>query len=356
LQETYGTTRLIANAVKLANALIQYYQDQFSGHNLSPIAQSNTDLSSLNTFTGKVNTHLSNLLNDVNSLQKDRDAVTTDALSLQKLQAGSDPFDIQSAQLSIEQKQNALQQAQDALANYTIRAPFDGTIANLTIHKGDNVGSTAVGTEITTQDIADLSLNEVDAAKIKTGQKATLTFDAIDGLSLTGIVADVSPLGTVSQGVVSYDVKIAFDAQDPRVKAGMTVNAAIQTGIVQNALSVPSSAIHVQGNSSYVLAFDALPAGADTAGTSAQGGSSSGGQGVVSSISPRQLPVTTGISDDANTEITSGLQVGQTVVARTITGTTQATAASAPSLFGGGGRGLGGGTVRTSGSGGARGN
>src|SRR5262249_21360975 len=147
-------------------------------------------------------------------------------------------------QLSIQQQQNSLAQAQTALSDYTISAPIAGTIADLNLHVGDTVGSgTSGATLITSDQIADLSLNEVDAAKVQVGQNATLTFDAIPNLSLTGTVSDVSPLGTVSQGVVSYDIKIAFTTQDPRVKAGMTVNADIQTAVHSNILEVPASAI-----------------------------------------------------------------------------------------------------------------
>ena len=96
---------------------------------------------------------------------------------------------------------------------------------------------------ITKQKIAEISLNEVDAAKVKVGQKVTLTFDAIDGLSITGEVSEIDALGTVSQGVVTYGVKIAFDTQDERVKSGMSVSAAIITDVKQNVLLVPNAAV-----------------------------------------------------------------------------------------------------------------
>ncbi|MDD5433706.1 MAG: hypothetical protein PHE77_03610, partial [Candidatus Pacebacteria bacterium] len=61
--------------------------------------------------------------------------------------------------------------------------------------------------------MAEISLNEVDVAKVKIGQRAIITFDAIDELEITGKVEDVDTIGTVSQGVVSYNVKIIFDTQ-----------------------------------------------------------------------------------------------------------------------------------------------
>lgn len=336
VKETYDTTKAVTDALKSTNVFIQFYSDVTTNYNGTVSSTATTALTNLNTYIGKMNAHLATLLSDTNAITADEQNVTEASQSLQKLQSGADPLDVQSSQLSVQQKQNALQDAEDALSHYTIRAPFYGTIANFNLNKGDTISTaTAAATEISAGEIADLSLNEVDAAKIAVGEKATLTFDAIEGLTIAGEVASISPLGTVSQGVVSYEVKIAFDTQDPRVKPGMTVNAAIITGMKQNALIVPSSAVKSHDGSSYVLVVEEIPAGAATS-TS----------GVQLASAPRQISVTAGISSDTETEITSGLRGGEVVVVRTAASTVPA--AQAPSIFGGG--------VRTSGaSGGARG-
>jgi HlyD family secretion protein len=343
LAETYATAQSISTGLNSANSFLEFYESAMKSHGQNPSSTADTGLTNLNTYISKTSSHLSTLLADTNTIQSDEQqindsqlTITEDQQSLQKLQTGADPLDVQSAQLNIQQQQNALTQAQEALDDYTITAPISGTIANLALNVGDTVSSgTSAATEITTQDIADLTLNEVDAAKVAAGQKATLTFDAIPDLSLTGSVADVSPLGTVSQGVVSYDVKISFDTQDPRVKAGMTVNADIETAVHQNVLIVPAGAIHTSGTASYVEAFN--PALANTGGTS----------GVASSVAPQNIPVQIGISDDTNTEITSGLTAGEQIVVRTSSGGTAAkstaAAATTRSGFGGGAGGAAGG-------------
>ena len=312
LQETYETTRLIANAVKLSNSLIQYYQDKLTSLNYSPIAESNTDLNSLNSYTGKVNSHLTQLLSDINNLQNHQAAVTEARLNLEKLKSGPDDLDVQTSQLTIEQRQNAVSQAQSNLADYTIRAPFSGTLANFSLRVGDTVGTgTSVATLIGRENIAELSLNEVDAAKVKVGDKATLTFDAIEDLSIAGQVVSVSPVGTASQGVVSYTVKVAFDTDDDRVKSGMTVNAAIITDTAQNVLTVPSSAVKTSNGVSRVQVVENAPSDASTS-------------GVTLETTPKQVEVTTGLSDDTSIEILSGLTEGQTIVTKTITSSTSA--------------------------------
>ncbi|CAN5753967.1 hypothetical protein BH11PAT2_BH11PAT2_01930 [soil metagenome] len=242
---------------------------------------------------------------------------------------------------SIRAQSLAVQQKQQAYADYFTRAPFDGVLATVDVHVGDVAGgSTQVATIITKNKIAKISLNEVDVAKVKLGDKVTLTFDAIDGLTITGTVAQMDLLGTVTQGVVSYDATIAFDTDDDRIKPGMTVSADIVTAIQQEVLTVPTAAVHTAADgSSYV---ETLPDATSTPATA---------QGVTSLVAPTQVPVTIGLSGDETTEIVAGLKVGDSLVVRTIAATAKSAAATkTPSLLGGG---AGAGATRATGGGGA---
>ncbi|OGZ06361.1 MAG: hypothetical protein A2845_01020 [Candidatus Lloydbacteria bacterium RIFCSPHIGHO2_01_FULL_49_22] len=330
ITETYDTALAISDAVKSANNLIQFFEDQMTQNNKKIPALADTQLATLNSYTGKANTLLTDLLGMATTIKNDKNAIidATRSIdegtqSLAKLKAGTDTLDLRSSQLTVDQRNATLQDAKNALADYYLRAPFNGTIAKLNSKKGDSVSSaTVIATLITKQKIAEISLNEVDAAKIAVGQKATLTFDAIEGLSIAGNVAEIDTMGTVSQGVVTYNVKISFDTQDERVKSGMTVNAAVITDVKQDVLSIPASAVKSRGNASYVLIIDSETKVSDA-------------QGVPSKTSPREQVVEIGMSNDTTTEIVSGITEGALVVTRTIAPT--AATAAAPSLFGGGG-------------------
>lgn len=333
IDHAYETTRSIADAVKSANNLIQLYKDELTQRNAPRSSLADTHLASLNSYTGMTNSHLLSLLSVRTTIRTSKEAIVNadrsiaeNTESLRKLKAGADALDIASSELSVQQRRNALLDAREKLADYYVRAPFDGTVAKLNVAAGDAVTSgTAAVTFITKQQIAEISMNEVDAAILKPGQKATLTFDAIEGLTITGRVKEVDAVGTVTQGVVTYAAKIVFDAQDARVKSGMSVSASIVTDIRQDVLTVPNGAIETQGTISYVKVFDKEPAA-----------STDGVQGVVSAIPPRMQEVTLGLSNDTITEIISGLAEGTIIVTRTVA-PTAATAQSAPSLFGGGG-------------------
>ena len=326
IDETYNTTKLISESIRDANNLIQLYKDTLTKHNKKPNSSTDSNLSQLSSYTGKANSYLSSLLSTKTTIQTDKETLI------------ETNFDISDQQIKATQAQDSLTDAQDNLNKCYIRAPLSGTITKIIPKKGDSVSASTVATIVPTGRIAELSLNEVDAAKIKVGQKATLTFDAINGLTIAGQVSEIDTIGTVTQGVVVYNVQIAFDSEDSRVKPGMSVSASIITDMKQDVLTVPSSAVKVSGNSSYIEVF----------------ASSSilvpDGQSFVSAVLPTRQTVQTGLSDDTNTEIISGLNEGDRIVVRTTTGSatasTQQTTAS--SLFGGSGnRTTGGGALRT---------
>jgi len=172
---------------------------------------------------------------------------------------------------------------------------------------------------LTRAKVAEISLNEVDVAKIKVGQKATLTFDAVPDLTIAGVVSQVDLIGTVSQGVVNYGVKIMFDTQDERIKTGMSVSAAIVTDFKAGVLLVPNSAIKQGIDGPMVQVLNGVKIDSNTANL-----------GVTSKTLPETVTVQTGLANDTQTEITDGLKEGDQVVTRTISGTaTSAASASA---------------------------
>ena len=298
ISETYDTIKIIADTIKNGNNYLDFVSDLMKKNNVSIPSAFSTHQSNLASYTGTTNTYLSSLLSSKTSIQSNKETlVETD-------------FDIADQEIKLKQAENTLNDAKNKLANYYVYAPFSGTIAELDVKKGDSVSSGAtVLTIISPQKIAEISLNEVDVAKVKVGQKTTLTFDAVEDLSLTGEATDVDTLGTVSQGVVSYTVTITFDTQDDRVKSGMSVSAAIITDMKQDVLLIPSAAVKSNGEQ-YVE--------------------------VLENNTVRNQTVEVGLSNDTMTEIKSGLQEGDRVVTQTTTATTKTTTQTTSKNTGGG--------------------
>jgi len=246
--------------------------------------------------------------------------------SLAEIKAGLSDVERAIAQNTLKQRlssltsaQNKLADARDALADYMIKAPFAGIIATVSVDVADDASpSTSIATVVTTAKIAELALNEVDAAKVQVGQKATLTFDAIPDLSVAGVVSEVDSLGTASQGVVNYNIKIVFETQDERVKSGMSVTAEIVILAEPNVLTLPNAAVHTTDGISTVSVLPNADASDQTAFT----------QGLPSSELPQAKQVEIGVSNDQVTQIVSGLNEGDVVVLRTVTGSSKTPASS----------------------------
>jgi HlyD family secretion protein len=236
-----------------------------------------------------------------------------------------DTLELRSKELMVRQKEDALMDAKTNLSDYYVVAPFAGLISSVAIKAGDMASGT-LGTIITQQKIAKISLNEVDIAKIKLGQKATITFDAIEDFSIVGEIVEIDAMGTVSQGVVNYNVKIAFNADSYKVKPGMSVSASIIVNMKQDVLMVPVSAIKTSTFGNYIEKFSVpLVLVPGLVG------------GTPSSLPPEQFSVEVGISNDEFIEIISGLKEGEQIVTRTITTSSSNKASTqAPSLIGGG--------------------
>lgn len=265
---------------------------------------------------------------DIDSAERD---VAAKQASLDSLNQGPDPLDLRAQELSVQTRQNALQDAEESLGDYTVVAPFDGVVTDTPVKAGDDVSAgTAVVSVMTNEKLAKVTLNETDVAKVKQGDKAILTFDALPDLSVTGEVASVDVVGTVSQGVVTYGVEIGFDVQDDSVRSGMTVTASIITDVAQNVITVPNAAIKSSGSGSTVQ--------------------------VLENGAPKTVDVQTGLVGDSVTEIKSGVSEGDQVITQTIDPNAKTTAAASTSILGGSRSGGGfsamGGAMRAVGGGG----
>ncbi len=353
LNDTLKTTEAISQALESNRHMFDAIMvTSYKGFNAAPQIDKmqpviESDLSAVSSVINSLQQTIDTIDDTVqNTPENVKDAKLTVKLAEEKLAekklalketiTGADAIDIKTQQNIVAQKEASLSTAKENLANYFIYAPFSGVAANVEVKNGDSVSiNTAIATLITKQRVAEISLNEVDAAKVKVGQKATFAFDAIENLTISGEILEIDTLGTVTQGVVSYNVKIGFDTEDERVKPGMSVSAAIVTEIRQNVLSVPNSAVKTTDGVTYVQILDQPTQNSAQSAAARQSASIS--QGITSLIPPQQQQVEIGISNDTTTEIISGLKEGDQIVVRITSPATQTSTQTAPSLFGGGG-------------------
>ncbi len=161
------------------------------------------------------------------------------------------------SELSLKDSQLALDNLIEQRDEYNITAPISGRVIQKNSKAGDKLGNNDKSSTMAI--IADLSsltfeisVDELDISNIKVGQTVTVTADALENKTFTGHVENVSIVGSSSNGVTSYPVKVVMDdGIDSGLIPGMNVNARIVIDSRTDVLRVPVSAIQ-RGNIVYV--------------------------------------------------------------------------------------------------------
>ena len=150
--------------------------------------------------------------------------------NMAKLKAGPQQSTLQAMQAQVDSDKAALEAARVELAHMELKAPFDATVAGLNVKPNEFV---AAGTPIAqladtaVWQIETTDLTELNVAKAYTGAPATISFDALPGVTLPGTVTRVKGFGENKQGDITYTVVVKPDQQDARLRWNMTASVSI---------------------------------------------------------------------------------------------------------------------------------
>ncbi len=180
--------------------------------------------------------------------------------ALDQVKAGPTQAQIDQANIGVLQAQLQVDQAEKLLNDMSLVAPFDGVVSAVNVQVG-SVGSPALpAVQIT--NISPLhvlvQVDEIDIRKIREGQHARVKVDALPGIELPATIERIALVGTNDNGIINYDVQVRLDANDPRVRAGMTAEASVVVDQKSNVLSVPNEYIRLDRtrNKAYVNVVD----------------------------------------------------------------------------------------------------
>lgn len=298
--------------IRLQSTLL--YLDDLSTILNSSISSSSSADSTLSSYRTTVSSARSSISNQITALTQAKQSLEQSELTLEKAESDlkfkttiTDSSDISIAKAELSSAEANYSLMLENYNNTTVRAPFDGTVGSVLFESGDEVSpSDTIMTVITNRLVATLSVNEVDAAKVRVGQKATLIFDALEDVTFTGTVQSVSPVGTVSQGVVTYAVKVSMDTVDERVMGGMSVTANIITETKHDVLVLDNSAIKKQSGNSYVETVSAVDTLTITDSSTT----------VTPTETTKKINIVVGLQGEDVSEIVSGLEEGQVVLGK----------------------------------------
>lgn len=196
------------------------------------------------------------------------------------------------AEQNLEFAQQSLKLAQKRLADAVITAPFDGIVADVKVKAGDLVDGTTMAVYIVKPTLLEVvvEVDEMDIPKVTAGQTVKISVDALPGKEFAGAVTAVYPVPAKVTGLVMYNVKISLTVpEDSGLKIGMRTTASIIIDKKSNIIKLPNKAMKEDGKGGH---FVNVTVGNKT----------------------EKRPVTIGLNNGTETEISAGLNVGETVV------------------------------------------
>jgi len=200
--------------------------------------------------------------------------------------------ELASAQSKLTSSSISLEKAQYELEKATIISPIDGEVAMLSYKAGDiiidNSSSDPVAVIINNNTLfIEVNIEEADINKIKAGQKAYATFDALDELKLEGEISFISLTSkTDNNSIVTYLVRVIFEnTEEAQIREGMTAFVDFIITETNDVLTIPVESVR-----------------------------NISGQPSVEANSGEWKAVTTGFTDGKYVEVLSGLNAGDTVL------------------------------------------
>lgn len=180
-------------------------------------------------------------IGEAQALLEDVDENLDEAEDKSEATAWSLPFSIKMLELQYDQAKAGLDKAE-------ITATFDGLIANIYITEGQQLSTMNYASPaICLIDPSEIKLSgvidEIDVSKVKLGQEAIITLDALPDKEVEGSVTFVSPASTIQAGVVFYKTTISLENPDAGLKDGMSASAEIILEQREDVLLIPNRAV-----------------------------------------------------------------------------------------------------------------
>ena len=219
--------------------------------------------------------------------------------------AQSKAGDLDSARADAAKAQSDYQYATDQVARTQIHAPISGTVQTIATQVADTLRQLQPGDAVTvgqalvtlagdTGLVVRTKVDEQDVAAIRVGQRANISGEDLGGQTLPGHISFISaiaqksddPSNTARQVITT----VALDKTLPFLRDGMTVDVDILTRDLAHAMAIPNEAIRKEANGTASYVF------------------------VIAGGKAKKTTIKTGIANDAQTIVASGVKPGDVIV------------------------------------------
>jgi HlyD family secretion protein len=213
------------------------------------------------------------------------------------LKADSDTQDLYNLELAVRQAEISVKNAQTDLQKTKIYAPKNGIVSSVPAQIGSSVSSqNPLFTLLEDQTVhLPVQVDETEIGKVKIGQNASISLDAIKGETFVGTVTRIAPQARVVSNIAIFDVTVSIPNTNLQLRPGMSAEAEIIAQELSNVLIIPSRAIETMQNNKYINIATPNPN---------------------AKLDPTitRTRIETGASDNTQTVVLSGLSAGQQIV------------------------------------------
>lgn len=190
---------------------------------------------------------------------------------------------------NVESSELELAHLKESLADYTIYAPMDGFVTELSIKAGESVGTNVSVAEITDLNTmqASIKIDEYDAGQVHIGNEVEIYINALDK-TFDGRIASIAKKAVVQSDVSYLEAVVEFNARE-EVSSGLSVEMKLVKADEKGVSALPVEAVmYDTDNTAYVL-----KKGVDG--------------------KPVKTYVTLGVSDGNYVQVSDGVNSGDTV-------------------------------------------
>lgn len=182
---------------------------------------------------------------------------------------------------------------QDDYKPTPVVSPLSGVVILKNVVVGQTVDASVVVYALADVLIAYAQVDESDIGRVHIGQKARIVLDAYPSQPVEGKVFDILYEGKNVSNVITYGVKVRPDRVPPFFRSQMTANISFEVARKEDALILPSFVVRTQPDGTRTVS---LPAAPDSDGK------------------PVRREITTGLENDDQVEVVSGLEAGDKVL------------------------------------------
>lgn len=271
---------------------VEFYQDNVSV----------SDKAYIDTLKTSVNAALSNVISSQQAIASVKLSVVAARKTLEEAQnrlnlakSGARQVDIALYETQIKQAESRVELYQNQLTDAVLRSPVKAQVVAVNKKEGELVQAMLYDVIISLSPLTQFeivaNIYEEDIVKIKTGSPVEISLPAFPDKTFKGEVIFVDETEKIIDGVVYYEIKIAFIEEPPAgIRSTMTADIVIQSGIKENVLVVPWEAVQkVEGKTVVEISTE-------------------------DSIQQKEVEV--GLRGEDMVEIISGLEEGEKIILR----------------------------------------